>query len=185
MAKIIWQVNSNFDSFSKMKQKMKKYFFSVRHENKVLRISKTKVWALELILPNFYLRKALVRRAIFASNIAIKRYCYKKISNKAIFFVKILLLHFKIFSKYRDLYLIDPKQYFQFTRQRKKISFYRNIAYLFIAILLVEIARLTRAYNGYFFLFLTIRLCFLWQMNFFAYDLTLKLNRENRKIKAN
>ncbi len=56
--------------------------------------------------------KALVRRAIFASNISIKRYYDKKISNKAIFFVKILLLHFKIFSKHRYLYLIAPRTIF-------------------------------------------------------------------------
>ncbi len=61
-------------------------------------------------------------------------------------------MHFKIFSKHRHLYSIAPQKIFSIHMEEKniagKMSFYLIIEMwfcLFIAILLVKIARLTRA----------------------------------------
>jgi hypothetical protein len=85
------------------------------------------------------LLKALVRRAIFASNITIKRYC-----NKTIFFFIVWIENlnswlFKLILKSKSN-ILSKKNCFC----RKNIAS-SILLYHFIAILLVKIARLTRA----------------------------------------
>ncbi len=84
-----------------------------------------------------WLAKALVRRAIFTSNIAIKRYNnVLQYFDKAIFFVEILLLLFKISWNNRELRFpihtmkknIAVKNVFLSYYLNVFLSFYSNIA---------------------------------------------------------
>ncbi len=72
----------------------------------------------------------------------------KQYFHETIFFVKILLLHFKIFSNRKTfVQKCSQKKYFQLTQHNKML---KGIAiHIFVAILLVKTARVTRALQGF------------------------------------
>ncbi len=86
----------------------------------------------------FFHDKALFTHNIFAHNIAMKRYC-----NKKIFFSS------KYCSYISKSYQINRKTYFQFTRWKKywlkNIYLSQYLFYLFIAILCVKMSRVNKA----------------------------------------
>jgi hypothetical protein len=97
--------------------------------------------------------KALVRRAIFASNIAIKRYCDKKISNKAIFFCQNIAVAFQNLFKTQAFVLncssnniFDSHGEKKYCSKNVFLSIYYNVFLSFYCnIACKKIARLTRA----------------------------------------